>query len=243
MERPQRYACEDQGYRWQTHRPLNCLVFILPLLAAFHAGVASFGTDLMVPHYFHVVLRYFGATGVHLPAALIAAVLVGQHLLRREKWRVEMRVLAGMFVESILWSLPLIALSFLLPRTPGELTTTAPGARGLLEQLTAAVGAGIYEEFFFRLVLITSAMLIFVNVFALRKAVVASAAVIVTAIAFSLCHLPAEQLTGQVSLNWNKCIFLFGAGLLWGVVFVFRGLGIAVGSHIFYNLYVLGVAQ
>jgi len=243
MEKPCRYPPRDQGYRWRTYRPLNCLVFILPLLVAFHVGAAGFGTDLLVPHYFHVVLRYFGATGVHLPAVFIAAVLLGQHLLRREKWRIETRVLAGMFAESIAWTLPVIALSFLFPGTSAQSATTAPAARGLIQQVTAALGAGIYEEFFFRLVLISLLMLIFVDVFALRKTVVAAAAIIVTAIAFSLCHLPVEQLTGKAGLNWNKSIFLFGAGLLWGLVFVFRGLGIAVGSHIFYNLYVLAVAQ
>ncbi len=243
MGKSQRDLYKDQSYRRQTHRPLNCLVFILPLLLGFHWGMARFGTDLMVPHYFHVVLRYFGAPGVHLPAVLIAAVLFGQHLLRREEWRVDIRVLVGMLAESIVWALPLVALSFVLPRMPGELTATAPAAPGLLEQVAAAVGAGIYEEFFFRLVLISLVMLIFVDVFDLKKIVVASVAVVVTAIAFSLCHVSVEQLTGMVDLDWNKVLFLFGAGLLWGMVFVFRGLGIAVGSHIFYNLYVLGVAQ
>ena len=91
------------------------------------------------------------------------------------------------------------------------------------------------------LVLISVILLIFVDVFSLRKIIVATVAVVVTAVAFSLCHLPVEQLTAKVSPDWNKAVFLFAAGLLWGLVFILRGLGIAVGSHIFYNLYVLAI--
>ena len=231
-----------QSYRQQTLRPLNCLIFIAPLLVAFHFGLARFGTDLMVPHYFHVVLRYFGATGVHLPAVLIAVVLVAQHFLRRDKWRIEPRVLAGMFAESMLWTAPLIALTFLMPVVAAQ-ATTGPATGNLLKNVVEAIGAGIYEEFFFRLVLISTILLIFVDLCSLPKRIAGPVALIVVAVAFSLCHGLSQQLAGAEPLTRNHYVFFFLAGALWGVVFVFRGLGIAVGSHIFYNLYVLGVAQ
>ena len=167
MKRSSQPSLDDESYRRQTLRPLNCLVFILVPLAAFHLGAARFGTRLMVPYYFDKVLRYFGATSLHLSALLIVAALLAQHLVRRDKWRLEMRVLAGMLAESIIWSLPVIALSFLLPRSlamaASPATQSATGAEtqpvSLIQQIIEKMGAGVYEEFFFRLVLISVIML------------------------------------------------------------------------------------
>ena len=233
-----------QSYREQTLRPLNSLIFIAPLLVAFHIGAAKFGTDLLVVDYLDRILRYFfGTAGTHLPPALIVAVLLAQHFLRRDRWRIEPRVLTGMLAESILWTLPVIALTFLLQRAPVQAAAAADVQPGLLQQITGYLGAGIYEEFFFRLVLISIILLVFVDLCSLPKRIVRPVAVIVVAAVFSFCHRPEDLLSAGSPPYWNYYVFLFLAGLLWGLVFVFRGLGIAVGSHIFYNLYKLGVAQ
>ena len=63
------------SYTWQTHRPLNCLVFVLPLLLFFHIGTAHYGTSLLAPRDLGRLLRYCGATAAYLPALLILAVL------------------------------------------------------------------------------------------------------------------------------------------------------------------------
>ena len=94
------------GYMEKTHRPLNCLVFIIPLMVLFHLGSALNETTLMASRDMRRILGVFGATAWFLPPALIALVLVMMHLSQRRKWRVHPTVLAGMLVESVLWAIP-----------------------------------------------------------------------------------------------------------------------------------------
>lgn len=228
---------ESETYRDRTLRPLNCLLFVLPMLVFFQAGTAICGTTLLAPRDLHKLLRYFGATAAFLPALFVVAALLAQHLLRKDPWKAEPKVLSGMLGESVLWMVPLIVLSQLAGRLAAhQAVATAPAADGLLQQILLAFGAGIYEEFIFRLVFVSLVMILFVDVFELKREPVAVAAVVVGAVMFSLYHFSAAELTGD-TLPWGGLIFRWLAGVYLGGLFVFRGFGIAVGAHAFYNVY------
>jgi len=239
---PQSSRRRKDTYFYQTQRPINCLAFVGPLLVLFQAGAMAYESRLLVPRYLAKVLGYFGATGEFLPALLIVAVLLIMHMSHRQPWRIQPKALAGMFAESILWTLPLIAMSYLIYRqdSPAAVIATLPYDH-VARPVLRAIGAGIYEEFIFRLIFISLVLLIFVDVFRLRKDIVTIAAIIVGAVGFSLCHLGLKQLTGQEAFDWYKFIVLAIAGVLWGGLFVFRGFGIAVGSHIVYDLFIVAV--
>lgn len=230
-----------QSYRWRTQRPLTCLVFLAPLLVLFQVGTLHYDTGLLAPKHLGQLLRSLGATGNYLPCLLVVVVLLLQHVLHRDKWRIRPRDLAGMLGESVIWAAPLVVLSQVMGELVAQVARDASEAGPLmrLEELLVAVGAGIYEEFLFRLVLISLVMLICVDVFGLRKDVVAAAAVLVGAALFSLYHLPVEQITGEEAFPWGTFLFRAAAGGYLGAMFVFRGFAIAVGGHIVYNVYVL----
>ncbi|MFP4106921.1 MAG: type II CAAX prenyl endopeptidase Rce1 family protein [Phycisphaerae bacterium] len=229
-----------EGYLEETRRPLNCLLFILPLLLIFQIGTAVYGTPLLAPRDIHKLLSFFGATAPYLPPLLIILVLMLEHLFHKHPWRTRPMVFAGMAAESVLWSLPILALSSLtslfaqLPAQAGD-----PGsAELLLQRALLAVGAGIYEEFLFRLVIISLVLLIFVDVFQLKKKPVTLSAVAVSAMAFSLYHFSVDQLMNPLSLPGLVMLFYALAGAWLALLFVWRGYGIAVGAHICYNLIV-----
>ena len=111
------------------------------------------------------------------------------------------------------------------------------------------LGAGVYEEFIFRLVIVSLVMLIGVDLIELPKEPVAVAGVIVAAVVFSLYHLSGPEIYGlfhrsfpgmsaPVAFPWKEFVFRTLAGLYLGGLFVFRGIGIAVDAHAFYNIYV-----
>ena len=236
-----------ERYGRQTLRPLNCLVFILPMLVVFHVGTAFYGSDLLAPRDINVVLRHFGATVAYLPALLVIVALFLQHVAHRDRLRVQARTLAGMLGESICWILPLIAMAHVTGRLwVHQASAAGPPASGqapegasasVMRDIVSAVGAGIYEEFIFRMVLISLMLLLLVDVFDLRKDAVTVASVIVAAVAFSLYHFSAEQFAGWGSFPWYDFVFRALAGIYLGAVFVFRGFGIAVGVHAIYNIY------
>ena len=104
----------------------------------------------------------------------------------------------------------------------------------------ALVGAGVYEELLFRLILL-SAVVGFLsrrNV-ALRDSRVI--AVLATSALFSAAHYigpSGEAIALGAWTFWFGAVFRFLAGVLFGLLFVFRGFGVAVGSHAAYNVLV-----
>ncbi len=229
-------------YFQQSLYPLNSLVLIAPLLIAFHLSSRGASTNLLAPHLIGKFLAYFGATTDILPPMLIVVALLIQQVLSKKPWKVQPFPIAGIVAESIIWTIPLIAINQVTSRL---ILQSAPAAQmGAIEfystgtEVTLAIGAGIYEEFLFRLVFISLALLVFVDIFALKKKTVAITAIISGAIIFGLCHFSLSQLADPALLDWQKLIFLTVAGLLWGFIYAYRGFGIAVGSHILWDLYV-----
>lgn len=226
-------------YRSRTHQPLTCLVFLLPMLLFFHIGSSFYNiSSLLAVRDMGRLLSVFGAGSAQLAVAvLLVGVLLLAHLMSGQSWKVQPKVLGGMAVESIVWMLPLIAMAMLnvkvLAATWGE------QAVFVMKESLIAVGAGIYEEFLFRLAFIGLAVLLLVKVFGLKKEPVSIAAVVVAGICFSLYHFHWRQFGGTMVFPWHDFIFRFAAGVYLGGIYLVRGFGIAVGTHAAYDLYLV----
>ena len=225
----------DDSYLRETLKPLYCLVFILPMLVLFHCWNPSYRLGLLAEHDMRKVLSYFGGTAVCLPPLAVVSVLLGQHLLRRDRWELRPRVLGGMCVESVLWIAPLIAVSHITSRI--FLTATQP-ASSSMDSVLIGVGGGIYEEFIFHLLGIGIILLIFIDGFSLPKVPVAVFAVAVIAILFGLFHMNVPPFYGSEAFSGKAFAFRIAAGLYLGALFILRGFGIAVGTHVMWNIYV-----
>jgi len=225
-------------YRYHTQRPLNCLVLVLPLLVFFQLGTAYYGTQLLAPRDIGRLLSFFGATAAYLPALLVVGVLVFMHIAHRDPLRVQTRVLAGMVAESILWMIPLAVGAHLMGKLALQSTAAAEMTNTMLQDALLAVGAGIYEEFIFRLVLISLTLCLLVDVFELKKDTATLIAVALSAVTFSAYHFSGSDL-GGASFPWGQFVFRLLAGAYLGGLYAGRGFGIAVGAHTLYDIYVL----
>ena len=107
-----------------------------------------------------------------------------------------------------------------------------------MPRLVTAVGAGIYEEFLFRLWLICLSLLVFVDLLKLRREAVASVAVVLGGALFSLYHFSGEQMAWEV-FPWGLFVFRAMAGWYLGALFCLRGFGITVGAHALFNVFVV----
>lgn len=227
-----RRSTED--YWGKTHRPLNCLVFVALPLVAYEVGALVYGWRLLAPRHLAELLEVFGAAGRFFPALLIVAVLLAWHFLSREKHHVDGEVLVGMAVESVFWMIPLVLLHVLLGRAAGAMqasvvTEVAPVPARVL----SAIGAGIYEEFIFRLAGISLILFVFVDVLGLAKRPLTVVAVVATSVVFSLYHFIGPPFT------WFEFVFYGLAGAYLAGIYILRGFGVAVGAHAAYNLLVL----
>jgi membrane protease YdiL (CAAX protease family) len=236
------------GDYWEaTRRPLACLVFLAPLLLFYELGLALYGgfsvTTLRngADEWLRDILGEFGLDGAWLLPVLILGVLVAWQAWGRYAWRVETDTLVGMLAESLLLAFALIVLGQLQDvafRRLGACTLAtgtpvcaidSPLFRGVLY-----VGAGVYEEFLFRLCLLPALAVALFNggLTWIRARVIA---VVVTSVMFSAAH--------HVGPNGEAfALFPFAfrvmAGAFFAAVFWLRGFGIAVGSHAAYDLLV-----
>ena len=214
----------DETYFRETLKPLYGLIFVFPMLLAFHYGTRNIRIDILV------LSRFRGAAAYIPPMALIL-VLGVQHLARRDRFSLRWRVFGGMLVESVLWVLPLMAVSHVTALL--FLTATQPASASRLDSILIGMGGGIYEEFAFHLLGIGLTCLILVKGMSAPKIPVVIIATIVTAVLFSLSHFNNDN-------PYSNQYFAFYtiAGLHLGALFITRGFGIAAGAHVMWNIYI-----
>ncbi len=228
------------------------LLFALPLLLMYEFGAAHLaasgdslrnGADVLL----RVLLASGGLEGtVQFTAALIAtgAVLI---FLERRRRPIPLRasVFLGMAAESLGYALVFGAIvgtatqwilqgvSFNLAIQDGQFATLS------LEQgIVLSLGAGIYEELVFRVLLVGGMFGVFRSSGLGRNQAGLFAAVL-AALIFSGFHY-----IGPYGDAWGvpSFIFRFIAGLAFSILFLLRGFGIAAWTHALYDV-VLFVAR
>jgi hypothetical protein len=232
-----------------TRHPWPCLLFVLPLLLAYEAGVFVLGgahPEALRNGADHWLRCGLDTVGVHLfwvPPALLTLVFVVWAVGRSGDRPDDLiGVLSGMALESVAFALGLWgvsrALAPLLEHFGVELML-ASGTESALRQVVTYLGAGIYEEALFRLLLYSALFKLLLRV-ELPWFVAGLLAAILGALAFSAAHH-----IGPYGQPYNNYLFLFRlvAGLYFTLLFQLRGFGIAVGAHACYNVVVsVGVA-
>ncbi len=240
-------------YWAESRRPLSALAFIAPILVIYEVGVLILGPQA-VRNGADVWLRRFldvlGLGQYFLLPALVVSILLGWHYTTRQPWRVSRPVLTGMAAECLLLAvclrLILQAEAVLLRALGGVFAAVAvpPGVpldtSASMAGFIGFLGAGVYEELLFRLVLL-SLVALGLRRGGLDAKKAAAAAVVATSLTFALAHYvgpcgdPVE--IGRFAF-WFGFVFRFLAGIFFSALFVFRGFGIAVGTHAAYDILV-----
>jgi hypothetical protein len=132
-----------------------------------------------------------------------------------------------------------LAASRSLSSSNAEAGSVEPESQSLLANIVTGIGAGIYEELVFRLILICLLMLLFQDVlsFTRKKSIILS--VLISAALFS-AHHHVVFLDGQLGrtavFNWTEFGFRTIAGIYFAGLFAIRGFGITAGTHAFYDI-------
>jgi membrane protease YdiL (CAAX protease family) len=111
-----------------------------------------------------------------------------------------------------------------------------PNGSILIQQVTLAVGAGIYEEILFRVLLIAAIGSILGFIFQWSDMLKNWVAMIIAAGIFSSFHFIGEY--GDY-FSFNIFMVRFFAGILLGILYFMRGFGITAWTHAIYDLIIL----
>jgi len=242
---PQPTSAQANQYYYVTQRPWPSLLFVLPGLIFFEAGMfrnngwARPGdSQLVAPFLIERLVEYLrtGPQASHLlwmaPGLLLVAILLAWHVAARHPWRFDKFVLAGMLGESLLATVPLIVFGELLLQGARPGTNQAIWLDGVIR----GIGAGIYEELVFRLVCITLLVILLIDLARLPRGPAAILIIAASAALFSWQHYPP---LGAEPFAMQSFVFRAAAGLYLAGLFVFRGFGVAVGCHAMYNVIVV----
>lgn len=240
------------GYWHQSELPLHALAFLLPMIVIYEAGTRFFtagatqGQEQQVIAF--TLLRrffsYFGAEGRHLPALAIVFVLLVWHIARKDAWRISLQTLGGMAVESSILALPLLVMGYALAHYFPLAGVGSAGPARMLgatsrvgDDLILVLGAGVYEEMVFRLIVFTVLSLILQSGLGLRSGPAGVIMVLASGLLFSAYH----YLSPYEEFRLQTFAFRAVAGIYFGVVFLTRGFGITAGCHAGYDLFIVGL--
>jgi hypothetical protein len=235
-----------ESYLTATRHPCACLLFLLPLLVAYEAGVVWLGgtrPDALrngADAWLRWGLTQAGLKQTYwMPIFLALWFLVWAWLRRADRPKDLLGALTGMVLESVVFALGLWGLSQGLGRVLDHFhaPSLAVGRQETVSQVVTYVGAGIYEEAVFRLLLFSL----------LRRTLLAVQAPWLLAVGFgamaSAACFSAAHHVGPFGEPFESAAFLFRlvAGLYFAMLYQFRGFGIAAGTHACYDVLV-GVA-
>jgi membrane protease YdiL (CAAX protease family) len=105
---------------------------------------------------------------------------------------------------------------------------------GLLTQLMISLGAGIYEELLFRVILVSGLAWLMGRIFRLRPTAAGVSAVLVGALIFSAFHYigPYGDDLALISFTFRAV-----AGVLFNGLYLLRGFGITAWTHALYDVF------
>jgi hypothetical protein len=231
---------QSGNYLQATRHPWSCLVFVLPLLLVYEIGLHFLGTGSAeslrngTDAWFRQGLTHIGLNDWFWAPVLVAGLLIVWSFWRRKDRPDDfVGVWIGMAVESVFFALALWALSKgLHPFLENLIQLNTPA--GPSGQIISFIGAGIYEETLFRLMLF-SGLLWILKWTDLPWPVTGLVPVLGSALLFAAAHH-----FGPNGEPYATQVFVFRtlAGVYFTLLYLFRGFGIAVGAHTGYDVLV-----
>lgn len=229
-----------------THHPWPCLLFLLPLLAVYEYGVFALGgsqADAMrngADAWIRFGLLKFGVREfLAVPILLVFVFIAWTSLRWADRPKPVVGVLFAMVCESLLYGFGLwtISRTFLTLLEAVGIPVSVPLQLSdeALARLITFIGAGIYEEVIFRLILL-SGLAWLLKVIALPKPLAWPMAAVVSSLLFAAAHHIGPH--GEPLVNKVDFLFRVTAGMYFSIIYWLRGFGVAVGAHAFYDVMV-----
>lgn len=241
------------GTYWQTSRaPRYSLLFALPLLIIYEilallvppgpGGVdVRNGADVLLQAVFVWLAGAWGPRLFMLCLIGVGAWLIAKDI-RAHPGRMSAAVLGGMLVESLVLSLVFgivvsgLTVALLGAPPPPLALRLAQMQLGRGTMLMLSIGAGLYEELLFRVVLVGLLAWGAQKLLGWRPLVAGIAATLLGALIFSAFHY-----IGPFGDRLDVYSFVFHtiAGLFFSALYLTRGFGVTAWTHALYDVFLL----
>lgn len=227
------------NYFKQSRSPFYSFIFILPLFIIYQLGISAIsskdlptirnGADVLL----RKILATVGISGVYGMALMLLIGVTIAFFVNKGRFN-ELKIKSNYFLimifESIFWSIILFIIL-----SQGQLLLSNGTGKLLIQQIVLSIGSGIFEEFVFRVILVSGLALI-VGLFVKKRYwYKMTISIVIAAVIFSAFHFIGEYADLPQT---NLFLLRFVAGVILGYIYILRGFGIAAYSHSFYNLIV-----
>lgn len=232
--------------------PLTSAILVFPLFLIYQAGIlvsdglngVDFTTKALVELAKQDMTNYLFVLGGML--LVYAAILV----LLRKRGSFTPRAFGPVLLESTFYALSMgsvilfvmnsLSLGFAglyVPANPGGAVPpplALGGAMNPLDVIVISAGAGLHEEFIFRLLLMGGLSWLLAGLTGPRRAWIV--ALLLSSLAFSIAHH-----VGPAGEPFTFAAFVFRtlAGVVFALIYQVRGFAVAAWTHALYDVYVL----
>jgi len=231
-----------QGYWAQSRSLALSFVLIAPLLLAYEIALLFYppakptGAGRFMKQVFVAV--FHSDAGLALNVVILLLLLFAVFLLAR-RGRLRLGLIVPMVLESAGWAAVLVGMAIVICYRLPNVQLAAGAAPTVFSDVVGSIGAGVYEEILFRLLLTTALFGVGLKLFKQRTGYAAAFAAILSAAAFALCHIWAWTDPFQDPKIWVYLLFYFSSGVFFSLLYTYRGLGVAVYTHVLYDIVVL----
>jgi membrane protease YdiL (CAAX protease family) len=238
-----RQTSRVQSYFHHTHSLLYSYLISLPLLLMYELLIYLSQPDteqvvrISVDAWIKTIFYQFSHDVLSITLIIVA--LLGMYILYRERHRLnalKVHYFVIMLVEAFIYA---FFLALIISQTVGfllQIQAESPAeSLSTLQQLALSLGAGLYEELFFRVILVSFLIFVFSKFFQNRW-VAKTTGVLLAAAIFSLVHY-VGAFGDPFTLGSFLFRFLFGLAL--NAIYVLRGFGMAAWTHAIYDLMVV----
>ncbi|MCS7075576.1 MAG: CPBP family glutamic-type intramembrane protease [Bacteroidia bacterium] len=210
----------------------------LPLLLGYETLIRIQNSPVVngIANWIQEIMHLLGFWG-RITVVLLIILLCISTIYRDKKQgiRIKKGYMIGMIAESTVYAFllaPLVTIVFFGYR----LNIFEQNGYGFTTELAMCLGAGFYEEFMFRFLLIGFPFVLLDNMYPERKVYGTKFLIFVLSAAlFSYVHYIG---TYADIFTWSSFIFRMGAGIVLGIIFLLRGFGIAAWTHAIYDILV-----
>ena len=214
----------------------NSFLFIMPLLVIYEMGIVMYGSPIKntADVIIKTPLTLFGRNSSLIFNSIVIVSLLASIFFIEKEYALSVMIFLWMSLESIGYALLLgYGVGFIVYKV----FFTHPLANPFLSDrwlgIILSIGAGVYEEIVFRLLLVTVLYFIFTKLLKIKKPLSAIASVLIGALIFATVHYIGPL---KDSFTYASFTFRLLAGLVLSAIFMFRGLGVVVYSHAIYDV-------